>query len=713
MLRPGLLSSAVYLLLIAVASSQTAPPKPLPKEPLEKYDNPSAPLAPAVATSPALISQFGPYTSYQVNVNASGNNIVGDAANEPSICVDPNNTNRMSIGWRQFDSVTSNFREAGFAYTTNGGTRWIAPGVLQNNVFRSDPVLNSDIAGRFFYLSLLQSFFCDLWRSLNGGASWANLAPATGGDKEWFTIDNTNSSGHGFQYQSWSTDGNNFGFNQFSRSTNGGLTWLQPIQIPNSPAWGTLDVDSNGNLFISGVNFDTGQIWCVRSINAKNGAVTPTFDQSTHVNLGGNIVFSEPINPEGLVGQVFLAVDRSGMSTNNNVYMLASVQPTGFMTGSDVMFARSTNGGRTFSMPRRIHDDPINHTKWHWFGTLSVAPNGRIDAVWFDTRNAANNTDSQLFYSYSMDGGNTWSPNVAVSNPFNPFIGYPNQRKLGDYITVVSDYAGANVAYAATFNGEEDIYYVRVRPAAAVSDFNGDARPDFLLYNAGTRQSWVWYMDHNVRIGNNIGPILPPGQTLANVADFNRDGHPDYLLFNPATRATRIWYMNNNVRIGNAAGPTLPAGYGLIALADFNRDRYPDYVLYNANTGATLVWYMRNNVHFSSAAGPAIPESRTLAGVADFDGDQDPDYLLFVAATHGTVIWYMSGVTHVGTRSGPVIWSGYEVAGLADFDGNGRPDYLLYSSTTHRTAIWYLNNYQLVRTALGPTLPGGWSIVAP
>src|SRR5260370_29379101 len=46
-------------------------------------------------------------------------------------------------------SVASNFREAGFAYTTNGGTRWIAPGVLENNVFRSDPVMNSDTAGRF------------------------------------------------------------------------------------------------------------------------------------------------------------------------------------------------------------------------------------------------------------------------------------------------------------------------------------------------------------------------------------------------------------------------------------------------------------------------------------------------------------------------------------------------------------------------------------
>ncbi len=92
-----------------------------------------------------------------------------------------------------------------------------------------------------------------------------------------------------------------------------------------------------------------------------------------------------------------------------------------FSNGTDVMFARSTNGGQSFSAPHRINDDPINHNKWHWFGTLSVAPNGRIDSVWLDTRNAANNTDSQLFYSYSTDGGVTWSPNVAVSNSFNPF----------------------------------------------------------------------------------------------------------------------------------------------------------------------------------------------------------------------------------------------------------------------------------------------------
>src|SRR5947199_7766346 len=172
---------------------------------------------------------------------------------------------------------------------------------------------------------------------------------------------------------------------------------------------------------------------------------------------------------------LFLAIDRSGGPTNNNIYMLASVEPSGRST-TDVMFVRSTDGGVTFSAPHKINDDPFNPSKWHWFGTFAVAPNGRLDAVWYDTRNAANNTDSQLFYSYSTDTGLTWSPNVPVSNPFNPFEGYPNQNKIGDYITIVSDNTGGDVAYSATFNfnptrnqHEEDVYYVRVFPSGGAT----------------------------------------------------------------------------------------------------------------------------------------------------------------------------------------------------------------------------------------------------
>jgi hypothetical protein len=478
--KAGQLLATVILLPLALstASGQTLAPihKQPFNEPLEKYNMPPAPPR-KIQTSPRRISQFGVFTSFQANVDAGGNNILGDAANEPSISVDPTDGNKMVIAWRQFNSINSDFRQAGWGYTTDGGTTWTFPGVLENNIFRSDPVTHCDETGKFFYLSLQsdqnQSFFCDdVWNSTDGGQLWTQGGPGHGGDKEWLTIDKTGGTGHGFQYQFWT------GFfacdsGEFTRSTDGGLTWMTPINVPNNADTGALDVDTNGNLLLAGGG---SPFWCIRSSNAQNGNVTPTFDQTTQVNLGGDLI-QGGINGIGLCGQTFVAVDRSGTATNNYVYVLASVEPFSATNGTDVMFARSTDGGATFSAPHRINDDPINQNKWHFFGTLSVAPNGRIDVVWLDTRNAANNTDSQLFYSFSTDGGATWAPNVQVSNTFNPQAGFPNNQKIGDYITIVSDNTGGNVAYAATFNEnpsavgghEQDVYYVRVSPTGGPS----------------------------------------------------------------------------------------------------------------------------------------------------------------------------------------------------------------------------------------------------
>src|SRR3954463_5144426 len=109
-------------------------------------------------------------TFVQVNVNSLGQNIVGDAANEPSIAVDPTNPNRMAIGWRQFNTITCNFRQAGVAYTTNGGQTWTAS-VLQPGQFRSDPVLRADADGNFYFASINSVTASQVFKSTNGGAS--------------------------------------------------------------------------------------------------------------------------------------------------------------------------------------------------------------------------------------------------------------------------------------------------------------------------------------------------------------------------------------------------------------------------------------------------------------------------------------------------------------------------------------------------------------
>jgi len=95
---------------------------------------------------------------------------------------------------------------------------------------------------------------------------------------------------------------------------------------------------------------------------------------------------------------------------------------------------------------------------------MSVAPNGRIDVVWLDTRNDPGGYDSELYYSNSTDGGLTWSANEQMSESFDPHVGWPIQQKMGDYFDMVSDDGGAHLAWAGTFNGEQDVYYSYITP---------------------------------------------------------------------------------------------------------------------------------------------------------------------------------------------------------------------------------------------------------
>jgi len=418
--------------------------------------------------SPAVSWTFGAYTSVQVNVDGAGNNVIGDAANEPSIAVDPNRPNRMAIGWRQFDTTADNFRQAGWGYSRNGGRFWVFPGVLEPGIFRSDPVLEFDSDGNFYYNSLtydVGGYWCSVFKSIDGGMSWNAGVYAYGGDKAWMAVDRTGGIGHGNIYTAWDYAGC-CEDNWFNRSTDGGTTFDTPVPIPEQPIWGVTAVGPDGEVYIAGRRSTTNAEFIVaKSTTAADANAPLAFDFATVVDMGGVHVYylgglSNP-NPEGLMGQVWVAVDHSSGPTRGYVYLLCSVDPPG-PDPLDVHFVRSTDGGVTWSAPVRVNDDPVGTNAWQWFGTMSVAPDGRIDVVWNDTRNDPGGYDSQLTYAFSEDAGQTWSANAAVSPPFDPHLGWPNQNKLGDYCDMISDSVGAHVAYAATYNGEQDVYYLRI-----------------------------------------------------------------------------------------------------------------------------------------------------------------------------------------------------------------------------------------------------------
>lgn len=427
-------------------------------------------------TTASQIWTRGIFQSIQVNVDAAGRNIVGDAANEPSIAVDPNNPTQMAIGWRQFDTILDRFRQSGIANSQDAGQTWSSPSpnVLRPNDFSSDPVLGAGPDGRFYYYALQPDrgpgdWACYMYHSDDGGITWPDEVYAWGGDKAWMTIDQTSGIGRGNIYIKW-----NLSFTccsgSFTRSTDRGQTFMIPTAVPGNPRSGTLTVASDGNLFIVGAIGSGFSV--VRSSNAQFENQLPTFDQIVTIDLGGPQVFSAPPNPAGLLGQVWIASDHSDGSNHGNLYVFGSVNPPG-LDPLDVMFIRSTDGGLNWSSPIRINDDSSTGA-WQWFGTMSVAPNGRIDTIWNDTRNDPTGQFSELFYSSSLDGGLSWSTNIPLSPSFNHSLGYPLQNKLGDYYDMVSDTVGVSIAYAATFNGEQDVYYLRVGDF----DCNNNGIPD-------------------------------------------------------------------------------------------------------------------------------------------------------------------------------------------------------------------------------------------
>ncbi|MEM9820104.1 MAG: FlgD immunoglobulin-like domain containing protein [Bacteroidota bacterium] len=422
----------------------------------------------SMPTSPAFNGSTSEFIFRQVNINANGENIVGDAANEPSIAIDPTNPDRIVIGWRQFDNINDSFRQAGFAYSTDGGESWTFPGSIDPGVFRSDPVLSADAEGNFHYNSLRvedNEFFCTQFKS-TGDGTWDEGTFAQGGDKQWMTIDNSGGEGDGHIYSYW-TDNFSFCFpNQFTRSTDDNLSFEDCTSIPEDPFWGTLVVDADGVLYAAGANPSSFGLMVVRSDNAQKAEETPEWNQVVSADLGGfSLAFAgiDSPNPSGLMGQYWVDVDRSGGLNHGNVYVLSSLRPNDNLDPCDVFFARSTDGGLTWSNPVKVNDD-LSFGAWQWLASMSVAPNGRIDAVWLDTRDNPGSFDSKLFYSFSEDGGLSWSANEALLDlPFDPHVGWPQQQKMGDYFHMLSDEEGAHLAWAATYNGEQDVYYGRIR----------------------------------------------------------------------------------------------------------------------------------------------------------------------------------------------------------------------------------------------------------
>ena len=84
--------------------------------------------------------------------------------------------------------------------------------------------------------------------------------------------------------------------------------------------------------------------------------------------------------------------------------------------GGEIYHQSSTDGGKTWTEPKPLTDDNPSDMRGQFIPNISVAPNGRVDATWWDTRDDPGIRSNDVYYTYSNDDGKTWSRNQRISD---------------------------------------------------------------------------------------------------------------------------------------------------------------------------------------------------------------------------------------------------------------------------------------------------------
>ncbi len=358
-------------------------------------------------------------------------------------------------------------------------------------------------------------------RSTDGGRHFAppvlveaDPSGATFSDKPWIGIDNTNGPHAGSIYIVWNLDNNNTNSAPiyFSRSTDGGRTFSTGVEIDGvstlcqfgNPAGGELTCDSA--LGATPVIGSDGTISVVYAYLDPRRSDEGTGGQGQSGNVQNNARLDsqtnqancQPLGPDSLDHTHLLVVQsRDGGATwgapidaatiydlpfhfqnscfrnfslpafaadpkNGTLYLSWSDERNG---DADVLLARSTDGGKTWSAPVRVNDDPVGDGKDQFQPQVAVAPNGVVSVMFFDRRNDPNNLKIDTYLAQSTDGGQSFHSNVRVTSvSWDPNIDAPIPDD-GTHVTFIGDYQGlavdnhfAHVFWNDTRTGAQEIF---------------------------------------------------------------------------------------------------------------------------------------------------------------------------------------------------------------------------------------------------------------
>ena len=255
----------------------------------------------------------------------------------------------------------------------------------------------------------------------------------------------------------------------FARSTDGGRTFSDPLNLSNDIAgsgkgrltqhyWlnGSLDLalGLDGTLYAAWTEYE-GALWISRSTDrggrfsrpmrvAGGGGAKPARGPSLAVDARGDVHLAWTVgedraadirvarsadrgrsfSPPRIVAESAghsdapkIATDRKGV-----VHLVYAESPGGPSDRYRIHYTRSLDAGRTFELPREISSTPSVEFESVNFPALSVDGRDNVYVLW-ELFRSRRDFSKGLGFTYSSDAGRTFAPSTVVPSTVDPALG--------------------------------------------------------------------------------------------------------------------------------------------------------------------------------------------------------------------------------------------------------------------------------------------------